>query len=38
MTKECFGEQCKDCGQFFCCEDHFPIGCWGDCWSEDDGQ
>jgi len=26
--KPCFGEQCRGCKDFFCCPEHFPVGCW----------
>jgi hypothetical protein len=29
-TKECFGEKCKGCKNFYGCTEHFPYGCWGD--------
>ena len=29
-TKECFGEKCKGCKDFYGCTEHFPYGCWGE--------
>ena len=28
--KECFGTQCATCKDFFACDNHFPLGCWGE--------
>lgn len=30
QTKECFGDKCLGCAEFFCCDEHFWAGCWGE--------